>query len=224
MEMLYACHERRARSRYGAKLNTPPMRAFRAPGFVEGTFGARVPAGRARGQARPRPARGPPRSTTRDSDRRRPAVLLQEPDGVLPARRAALGAPRTRCARAAKGRGSAVSAWPARSGTAAAARPPTRGCASARTAARTSSPRCRTSAPARDGDGADRRRGARPAARAGPRRARRLGPRPVRLDLGGLVDDPVHGPGGRARRPPTRRARSSRSRLSATTRSSACSR
>ena len=23
----------------GAKLNTPPMKAFRAPGFVEGTFG-----------------------------------------------------------------------------------------------------------------------------------------------------------------------------------------
>jgi CO/xanthine dehydrogenase Mo-binding subunit len=25
--------------RYGAKINTPPMKAFRAPGFVEGTFG-----------------------------------------------------------------------------------------------------------------------------------------------------------------------------------------
>ena len=39
MQMLYACDERAARSTYGAKLNTPPMHAFRAPGFVEGTFG-----------------------------------------------------------------------------------------------------------------------------------------------------------------------------------------
>jgi xanthine dehydrogenase YagR molybdenum-binding subunit len=38
MHMLYACDNVRT-IRYGAKINTPPMKAFRAPGFVEGTFG-----------------------------------------------------------------------------------------------------------------------------------------------------------------------------------------
>ena len=38
MRMLYACENVRT-VRYGAKINTPPMKAFRAPGFVEGTFG-----------------------------------------------------------------------------------------------------------------------------------------------------------------------------------------
>ncbi|HEX6491684.1 MAG TPA: xanthine dehydrogenase family protein molybdopterin-binding subunit [Gaiellaceae bacterium] len=38
MEMLYAC-ENVSTKTHGAKLNTPPNAAFRAPGFVEGTFG-----------------------------------------------------------------------------------------------------------------------------------------------------------------------------------------
>jgi CO/xanthine dehydrogenase Mo-binding subunit len=38
MQMLYACENVRTVN-YGAKLNTPPNAAFRAPGFVEGTFG-----------------------------------------------------------------------------------------------------------------------------------------------------------------------------------------
>jgi CO/xanthine dehydrogenase Mo-binding subunit len=38
MQMLYACDNVRTVT-YGAKLNSPPMLAFRAPGFVEGTFG-----------------------------------------------------------------------------------------------------------------------------------------------------------------------------------------
>src|SRR4029078_11100134 len=38
MQMLYECDNIRT-VEYGAKLNTPPMKAFRAPGFVEGTFG-----------------------------------------------------------------------------------------------------------------------------------------------------------------------------------------
>jgi CO/xanthine dehydrogenase Mo-binding subunit len=37
-QMLYACENVRTVVR-GAKVNTPPMKAFRAPGFVEGTFG-----------------------------------------------------------------------------------------------------------------------------------------------------------------------------------------
>ncbi len=38
MRMLYDCENVRTVT-YGAQLNTPPMKAFRAPGFVEGTFG-----------------------------------------------------------------------------------------------------------------------------------------------------------------------------------------
>jgi CO/xanthine dehydrogenase Mo-binding subunit len=38
MRMLYDCPNLRTVD-YGAKVNTPPMKAFRAPGFVEGTFG-----------------------------------------------------------------------------------------------------------------------------------------------------------------------------------------
>jgi CO/xanthine dehydrogenase Mo-binding subunit len=38
MRMLYSCENVRT-VLYGAKINTPPMKAFRAPGFVEGTFG-----------------------------------------------------------------------------------------------------------------------------------------------------------------------------------------
>jgi CO/xanthine dehydrogenase Mo-binding subunit len=38
MHMLYACPNVRT-VLHGAKLNLPPMKAFRAPGFVEGTFG-----------------------------------------------------------------------------------------------------------------------------------------------------------------------------------------
>ncbi|MDX6492848.1 MAG: xanthine dehydrogenase YagR molybdenum-binding subunit [Gaiellaceae bacterium] len=38
MQMLYACENMRT-VKHSAKLNLPPMAAFRAPGFVEGTFG-----------------------------------------------------------------------------------------------------------------------------------------------------------------------------------------
>jgi CO/xanthine dehydrogenase Mo-binding subunit len=38
MRMLYECPNVRT-TVHGAKVNTPPMKAFRAPGFVEGTFG-----------------------------------------------------------------------------------------------------------------------------------------------------------------------------------------
>jgi xanthine dehydrogenase YagR molybdenum-binding subunit len=38
MQMLYACENVRT-VQHGAKVNAPPMLAFRAPGFVEGTFG-----------------------------------------------------------------------------------------------------------------------------------------------------------------------------------------
>ncbi len=38
MQMLYACPNVKTTT-HGARINLPPMRAFRAPGFVEGTFG-----------------------------------------------------------------------------------------------------------------------------------------------------------------------------------------
>jgi len=38
MQTLYACPNVKTTT-FGAKVNTPPMKAFRAPGFVEGTFG-----------------------------------------------------------------------------------------------------------------------------------------------------------------------------------------
>ena len=38
MQMLYSCPNVKTTT-YGAKINQPPMKAFRAPGFVEGTFG-----------------------------------------------------------------------------------------------------------------------------------------------------------------------------------------
>ena len=38
LHTLYACANVRS-TLHGAKINTPPMKAFRAPGFVEGTFG-----------------------------------------------------------------------------------------------------------------------------------------------------------------------------------------
>jgi len=38
MQLLYACENVKTTT-YSAKINQPPMKAFRAPGFVEGTFG-----------------------------------------------------------------------------------------------------------------------------------------------------------------------------------------
>ena len=147
MQMLYAC-ENVAHVVHGAKLNTPPMAAFRAPGFVEGTFGLECLLDElaAKLELDPLELR---RRNHADADLLdgRP-VLVEEPDGVLPPRRAALGAA-ARGARALGRRGSAASGSRARSGTAAAARPRTRGCGSARTAARPWSRRCRTSARAR---------------------------------------------------------------------------
>ena len=176
-----------APSRYGAKINTPPMKAFRAPGFVEGTFGLECLIDELAARLEHRPARAAA-PQLRELERRH-AVLLQEPRGVLPAARSRTGSGGTRCARAPMPSGSAASGWRARSGTAAAGLPRTRGCALG-------------SRRPRDGDhgdaghrhrdahrdGADRRRGARAAARARRGRARRLGARAVRLDLGRLLD------------------------------------
>ena len=132
MRMLYDCENVRTVT-YGAQLNTPPMKAFRAPGLRRGDVRPRVPDRRARGQARRRPARAAA-PQLRGLERGH-AVLLQEPRGVLPPRAAALGAAARGARAIRRASGSAASGWRARSGTAAAGLPRTRGCGSAPTAA-----------------------------------------------------------------------------------------
>ena len=90
MEMLYDCENVRTLT-YSAKLNTPPMLAFRAPGFVEGTFGLESLLDRLAAKLDLDPLELRKRNYADSIDDQ--LVLLEEPDGVLPARRAALGAP-----------------------------------------------------------------------------------------------------------------------------------
>ena len=92
MQMLYSCPNVKTTT-YGAKINQPPMKAFRAPGFVEGTFGleALLDELASKLDIDPLELRRKNYADTRPG--RRPSVQQQEPDGVLPARRAALGAP-----------------------------------------------------------------------------------------------------------------------------------
>ena len=136
MQMLYACpnvrtDEARREGQHG------PERRLPRPRLRRGHLRPRVPPRRAGGEARPRPARAPAAEPCRLGPGRRPPVLLQEPARVLPARRCRTGRGATRSGRARTGPGSTASASPARSGTAAAAHPPTRGCGWAPTAART---------------------------------------------------------------------------------------
>ena len=152
--------------RYGAKLNTPPMKAFRAPGFVEGTFGLECLLDElaAKLDLDPLELRRKNYADVDDGD----AVLLEEPDGVLRRRAEAHWERRARGARALDAtRGSAASAWRRRSGTAAAAR---RRYAWIRLGSDGRARRRHRDAGRRhrheDGDGADRGRGARLPARA----------------------------------------------------------
>ncbi len=92
----------------------------------------RVPSRRARRQARHRSARAPPPQLRGSNEGRRSPRRTSQTATGLP-RRTGSGA--TRFARGRTPCGSAASAWRARSGTAAAALPPTRGCGSAPTAA-----------------------------------------------------------------------------------------
>ena len=199
MQTLYACpnvqdDDGRREAQPAADEGVPRARLRR------GDVRARVPARRARREARPRPARAAPPQLRR---RRRRATAASTAARTCSS---ATGAPRrtgsaaTRCARARPTPSSAASASPRRSGTAAAARRATPGSASARTATRTvvtgdAGHRHRHE----DGDGADRGRGARHPARPRDGRARRLRARPVRVDLGRLVDDPVDGACGARR-------------------------
>ena len=93
MQMLYACDNVRTVEHAREAEHAADEGVPRA-GFRRGDVRPRVPARRARGEARHRPARDPaPQLRALD---RRTVLLLEEPDGVLRARGDALGAPRTR--------------------------------------------------------------------------------------------------------------------------------
>ena len=133
MQMLYDCENVRTVTLRRAAQHAADEGIPRA-GVRRGDVRARVPGRRARRPARHRPARAAA-PQLRELERRH-AVLLQEPRGVLPDARSRTGSGGTRCARDPMPSGSAAWGWRARSGTAAAGLLPTRGCDSARTAAR----------------------------------------------------------------------------------------
>ena len=221
MQMLYACDNVRT-VRHGAKINTPPMKAFRAPGFVEGTFGLEclIDELAAKLELDPLELRRKNYASSNDGKPYSSKNLMR----VLRRSRRSTGTAATRCARARPTRGSTASAWRRRSGTAAAARRRTRGRAS------TSDGRVTVVTAMQDIGTGTRTAMAQIAAEElgvpldrvevvlGDTRAR-----PVRDALRRLVDDAV----GRARPcappRPTRSGRSSRSPRSATTSRSACS-
>ena len=211
MQMLYACANVRTTT-HGARVNLPPMRAFRAPGLRRGHLRARVPPRRARRPARAGPARAAAREPRRGRPARGAAVLREEPARVLPARGAALGAP-ARGARPLDRQGQ-VRRRPRVADLVRRRRPAelrlgadrlgrTRGRRHRRPGRRHRHP---------DRARPDRRRGARPATRARDALARRHGPRAVRDVVGRLLDDSLAGPRrprrGRRREAPAPRARS----------------
>ena len=132
MQMLYACDNVRTLE-YAAKLNTPPMKAFRAPGFVEGTFGLECLLDELAAKLDVDPLeirrRNYAHSTEGRSYSSKNLMECYERAEKHWQRRARGEGD------AATARGSAASAWRRRSGTAAAARPRTRGSGSAPTAA-----------------------------------------------------------------------------------------
>ena len=203
--MLYDCENVRTLT-YGAKINTPPMKAFRAPGFVEGTFGLEciVDALAAKLDMDPLELRAPQLRGDERGRRRSPRRSSRSATSA-PSR---TGSGATRCARGPTRRGSAASGWRARSGTAAAGLLPTPGCASAPTAA----PRSIT---AMQDIGTGTKTAMAQIAAEELRLpldrvdvvARRLGARAVRVDLGRLVDDCRRWGRRCAPLPPTRASR-----------------
>ena len=148
MQMLYACPNVQTTTYGGEAQPAADEGVPRARASSRARSGSR-PARRARGEARPRPARAAPPQPRRARPQPTTARTAARTCSSATAAPSRTGSGGTRCARARPTSSSAASAWRRRSGTAAAARRATRGCASARTAARPSSPRCRTSAPAR---------------------------------------------------------------------------
>ena len=131
MKMLYDCENVRTLPS-PAKINTPPNAAFRAPGFVEGTFGLECLLDELAAQLGMDPLELRRRNYAHATeDRPYSSKNLME----CYKRAEPHWQRREEVRSAAKGRGSAASASQARSGTAAAGRPPTRGSGSARTVA-----------------------------------------------------------------------------------------
>ena len=210
MKMLYDCENVRTDALAGEGQHTADEGVPRA-GLRGRHVRSRVPARRARREAGQGSARDPA-SELRALDRR-PAVLVEEPDGVLQARRAALAAARRGAGEerwAVEARGRACEPGLVRRRRPALVR---------LGAGRLRRARDRDHGDAGhrhrngDGDGTGRGRGARAPPRSRRARARRLGARAVRVDLGGLLDDAVDGPGravgGRRRGPADHRDRSS---------------
>ena len=134
MQMLYACPNVKTTT-YGAKLNLPPMKAFRAPGFVEGTFGLEALLDELATKLGLDPLELRRRNHT-ELDAARASVQQQESASSATGAPSRTGRGGTRCARGRPRRSSAASGWRRRSGTAAAGHRATRGSASAPTAAR----------------------------------------------------------------------------------------
>ena len=200
MRLLYDCENVRT-VLYPAKLNTPPMKAFRAPGFVEGTFGLEclldelaakldLDSLELRRLNYANSSDDKPYSSKNLMEcYRRAEQHWQRRDAGARAERGAVEARRrprepdlVRRRRPALVRVGAARLRRARDGD--------HGDAGHRHRHG-------------DGDEPDRGRGARASARQGRFRARRLRPRAVRVDLRRLVDDAVDGPGrafGRRRR------------------------
>ena len=228
MKMLYDCENVRTVT-YGARLNTPPMKAFRAPGFVEGTFGLECLIDELAAKLDVDPLELRRRNYAASNDGT--PISSKNLEECYRMRRAALGA----AARGAPPLGRRLEAR-RRDGEPDLVR------------RRRTSLVCLGAAQLRrprdgdhrdaghrhrhaHGDGADRGRGARDRARGRRRRAGRLGARAVRLDLGRLLHaavDGACGAGGCGRR--ARAGRGHRGaarhaeRHSAAERSSRCSR
>ena len=92
MQTLYACPNVRTTTN-GAKLNLPPMKAFRAPGFVEGTFGLECLLDEIAAKLGLDPLELRRRNHADVEPVEGRSYSEQEPARVLSARRAALGAP-----------------------------------------------------------------------------------------------------------------------------------
>ena len=92
MQMLYTCANVRTTT-HGARVNLPPMRAFRAPGFVEGTFALESLLDELAARLELDPLELRRANHAADDPHAERPYSAQEPARVLPARGAALGAP-----------------------------------------------------------------------------------------------------------------------------------
>ena len=224
MQMLYACPNVKTTTR-GAKVNTPPMRPFRAPGFVEGTFGLECLLDELAAKLDLDPLELRRRNHADREPGRDAPVQRQEPGRVLPAAPSRTGSAGTRCAPRStetvkRGVGMASQIWYGGGGPPSYAwvRIGSDGRAAVITALQDVGSGTKTAL------GADRRRGARPAARARDRRRRRLGARARTRRSRAARRRRRRWARRRAPRPPTRSGRSSSSPRSATTRTRRSSR